>query len=84
MKNALPAIPKLKARSIDKGYHSSAEVQRKKCAPATAIITGRTFQIVRFNNEKFNHNLPGINLSGHIPKKMCNDCHKTEFITDRK
>jgi hypothetical protein len=41
---------------------------------------GRTFKIIRFTPEKFNHNLTGYKLEGAHAKKLCKDCHKPEFI----
>ena len=75
----------LKAR-IDqqKGYHSSAEVKGKQCATCHNDHHGLTFQILRFDKDKFIHTLTGYKLTGAHSKKKCADCHKPEFISDKK
>jgi len=67
-----------------KGYHSSAEVKSKECASCHNDHHGLTFQIIRFDKDKFNHNLSGYKLTGAHSKKKCEDCHKDAFISDAK
>ena len=67
-----------------KGYHSSAEVKGKQCASCHNDHHGLNFQILKFDKDKFNHNLTGYKLSVAHSKKKCTDCHKPEFITDKK
>lgn len=67
-----------------KGYHVSKEVQGKDCATCHSDHHGKTFQIVRFEPEKFNHTLSGFNLLGAHIKKKCKDCHVDKFIDDKK
>ncbi len=75
----------LKARvDIGKGYHSSAEAKGKSCTSCHSDHHGLAFQIIRFDKEKFNHNLTGFPLSGAHAKKQCKDCHKPDFITNGK
>lgn len=75
----------LKARvDQQKGYHSSAEVKGKQCITCHSDHHGLNFQILRFDKDKFNHNLTGYKLSGAHSKKKCADCHKAEFISDKK
>jgi len=75
----------IKAR-IDqkKGYHSSAEIKGKPCAGCHNDHHGVNFQIIRFDKNKFNHQLAGYTLNGAHTKKKCDDCHKTAFIKDKK
>jgi len=68
----------------NKGYHSSAEVKSKICTSCHSDHHGLNFQIIRFEKEKFNHNLTGFGLSGAHTKKECRDCHKAEFISNVK
>jgi hypothetical protein len=68
----------------NKGYHVSAEVKGKQCATCHNDHHGLTFQILRFDKDKFNHNLSGYKLTGAHSKKKCEDCHKAAFITDKK
>ena len=67
-----------------KGYHSSIEVKGKQCASCHNDHHGLNFQILRFDKDKFNHNLTGYKLSEPHSKKKCADCHKAEFIRDNK
>ena len=72
----------LKTRiDLGKGYHSSADVKGKKCSSCHSDHHGLNFQILRFDKDKFNHNLTGFPLSGAHAKKLCKDCHKPEFIS---
>ena len=73
----------LKARvDQNKGYHASAEIRGKKCVACHSDHHGVTFQIVRFNQQGFNHSLTGYELKGAHEKKACKDCHKPEFIAN--
>ena len=67
-----------------KGYHSSAQVKGKQCAGCHNDHHGLTFQIIRFDKDKFIHDLAGYRLTGAHAKKECTDCHKTKFIGDPK
>ncbi len=67
-----------------RGYHASAEVRGKSCVSCHNDHHGVNFQIVRFNKDKFNHDLTGFKLTGAHAKKTCTDCHKKEFITEGK
>jgi hypothetical protein len=67
-----------------KGYHVSAEVKSKQCASCHNDHHGLTFQIIRIDKDKFNHNLSGYKLTGAHSRKKCEDCHKPAFITDIK
>jgi hypothetical protein len=67
-----------------KGYHSSAAIRGKSCVICHNDHHGKTFEIIRFEKEKFDHNLAGYNLLGAHNKKKCEDCHKQEYIADQK
>ena len=64
-----------------KGYHASAEVRGKDCFSCHSDHHGRDFDIVRFDEEKFNHQLTGFNLTGAHQEVDCRSCHKSEWIT---
>ena len=75
----------LKVRiDLKKGYHSSAEVKGKQCASCHNDHHGVSFQILRFDKDKFNHILTGYKLEGAHSSKKCADCHKAAFISDSK
>ena len=72
----------LKSRIVEnKGYHSSMQVRGKECVSCNSDHHGVSFQIIRFDKDKFNHNLTGYPLTGAHAKKECMDCHKPDFIS---
>jgi len=75
----------LKARiDLQKGYHASAETRGKECVKCHSDHHGLNFQIIRFEKDKFNHDLTGYKLTGAHSKRQCVDCHKPEHISDQK
>jgi hypothetical protein len=65
----------------NKGYHASGEVKGKQCVVCHSDHHGLTFQIVRFDKSRFNHDLTGFQLLGAHAGKECKTCHKSEFIS---
>lgn len=63
-----------------KGYHASAQVAGKDCFSCHSDHHGRNFEIVRFDTEKFDHQLTGYKLTGAHLKQECAACHKDERI----
>ncbi len=70
--------------TLNKGYHSSVDVKGKQCAICHSEHHEKNFQIVRFDEKKFNHNLTGFQLIGAHSKKNCKDCHKPKYISSPK
>lgn len=70
--------------TLQKGYHVSSEVKGKNCIVCHSDHHGKNFQMIRFDVEKFEHNLAGYSLSVPHAKKDCKDCHAAKFITDQK
>ncbi len=70
---------------IDKraGFHFSKEVKGKDCATCHSEHHGRKFDMVRFDEENFDHGLTDYDLKGAHQKIDCRDCHKPDFISDR-
>ncbi len=66
------------------GYHSSSDVKGKNCSGCHNEHHGRTFRIVNFNPDKFDHKKAGFNLTGKHSNTDCKKCHKPDFITDNK
>jgi hypothetical protein len=69
---------------LKKGFHVSSDVKGKDCTLCHNDHHGKTFQLVRFDIEKFDHNLTGYSLSTPHAKKDCKDCHNIKFIKDQK
>ena len=57
-----------------KGYHASSEVAGKDCFACHSDHHGRNFEIVRFDKEKFNHQLTGYKLTGAHLRQDCKAC----------
>ena len=68
--------------SRNKGYHVSKDVKGKECATCHSDHNGRNFDMVRFNEKKFNHVLAGYELTGGHIKIDCRQCHKPDYIED--
>ncbi len=69
--------------NLGNGYHASAEVKGKNCAECHGEHFGRDFEIIRFDEKTFKHDLAGYKLEGKHTKIKCADCHKTEFIKNK-
>jgi len=67
-----------------KGYHSSKEVKAKDCFACHSEHHGRKFDMVRFDEKSFDHNLTGYKLEGQHKVIDCRDCHVPENIADAK
>lgn len=63
-----------------KGYHASSEVVGKDCFACHSEHHGRGFEIVRFDEEKFNHQLTGYKLTGAHLEADCKACHNRDLI----
>ena len=66
------------------GYHASGEVRGKECASCHSDHHGRNFDMVRFDEKNFNHNLTGYELTGAHRKTDCRKCHLPDYIEDRE
>lgn len=64
------------------GYHASNEVSGKDCATCHSEHHGRRFDMVRFDEVNFNHNLTGYRLTGAHQKIDCRQCHLPDFIDE--
>ncbi|MEZ4987704.1 MAG: hypothetical protein R2795_22190 [Saprospiraceae bacterium] len=70
----------LKAKT---GYHYAKDVRGKDCATCHSDHHGRNFDMVRFDEDNFNHRLTGYELKGSHKTADCRACHQPDFITDR-
>lgn len=67
-----------------KGYHVSIEVKSKDCFKCHSEHHGRKFDMVRFDQEKFNHELAGYKLDGKHAEIDCKKCHVSDFIVNKE
>ncbi len=63
-----------------KGYHASKDVSGKDCFACHSEHHGRNFEIIRFDANRFDHQLTGYPLTGAHQKQECVACHKKENI----
>ncbi len=70
--------------NFKRGYHSNNEVIEKKCWDCHGEHFGRNFQIVRFDEEKFDHNLAGFDLKGSHKDLDCKECHNKYMIANEE
>ncbi|MCB9208041.1 MAG: cytochrome C [Ignavibacteriales bacterium] len=68
----------------ERGFHSSSEVLSKDCWSCHGEHFGRTFQIVRFDKDGFDHNKSGFELKGKHKEIKCEDCHNSKHILVEK
>ncbi len=66
--------------SQKKGFHGNTTVVSKSCIECHSDHHGRKFDMVRFNEDKFDHNLTGYALEGKHKDIDCKKCHKPENI----
>ncbi|HFA47731.1 MAG TPA: cytochrome c family protein [Bacteroidetes bacterium] len=65
-----------------KGFHASSEVKGKDCITCHSEHHGRKFDMIRFDEDSFDHSLTGYDLTGAHKKIDCRDCHKPDFISN--
>ncbi len=66
----------------NEGYHVSVDVKGKDCARCHSDHHGRNFDMVRFDEKNFNHNLAGYELTGAHKRIDCRQCHKADYVGD--
>ena len=67
----------------ERGYHTSLDVKNKDCFQCHSEHHGRKFEMVRFNEDNFDHDLTGYNLDGKHEVIDCKKCHVSDFIADK-
>lgn len=66
----------------NKGYHADRSVRRQDCFACHSEHHGRRFDMVRFDQDNFDHNLTGYELEGQHDEIDCRECHKADYIAD--
>ena len=67
-----------------RGYHSSSEVKNEDCFKCHGEHFGRDFTIIRFDKNKFDHNLTAFSLLGKHKETKCESCHQSKFIESKE
>lgn len=68
----------------NRGYHTSVEVKSKNCTNCHSDHHGLKFDLVRFDEKKFDHTLTGYTLEGKHKTIDCRDCHQPQYIADKE
>ena len=66
------------------GYHANADVIKQDCFECHSEHHGRKFDMVRFNEDAFDHDLTGYELEGKHESVDCKKCHVSENIADKE
>ena len=64
------------------GYHSSQEVRSKECVDCHSEHHGRNFDMMRFDQDNFDHDLTTYTLEGQHDVIDCRECHNPDYIQD--
>ncbi len=67
-----------------KGYHVSDVVTSINCFECHSDHHGRKFDIIRFDESEFDHDLTGYELLGAHQDPKCADCHKDAHISKKE
>ncbi len=67
-----------------KGFHAHPSTSKKNCIECHSDHHGRKFDMVRFDQEKFDHSLTGYTLEGKHKTIDCRKCHTPDNIHDTK
>lgn len=70
--------------TADRGLHAHPDTRSKDCFSCHSEHHGRKFDMVRFNQDNFDHSLTGYDLEGQHDAIECRDCHKKEFIEEQE
>ena len=66
---------------LGRGYHSSSEVTEKNCINCHSEHHGKKFDMTRFDEDAFDHDLTGYPLQGQHAIIDCRDCHMPDHIS---
>jgi nitrate/TMAO reductase-like tetraheme cytochrome c subunit len=66
----------------DHGYHASRDVKNKDCFECHSDHHGRKFDMVRFDEDNFDHDLTEYTLEGQHDVIDCRKCHVPDNIKD--
>jgi len=67
----------------NRGFHSDSSVEKKDCFECHSEHHGRKFDMIRFDEDDFNHNQTGYALEGEHEVIDCRECHVSDFIQNK-
>ena len=68
----------------NRGFHASKDVVKKDCFVCHSEHHGRKFDMVRFDEDNFNHNKTGYELEGKHEVVDCRKCHTSDNIQNNE
>ncbi|MCF6269184.1 MAG: cytochrome C [Melioribacteraceae bacterium] len=68
----------------NRGYHSSSGVKGKDCFECHGEHFGRDFDVIRFDEKKFDHSQTKFELTGKHSEIECSKCHTAKYIKIEK
>ncbi|MBT8275188.1 MAG: cytochrome c family protein [Bacteroidia bacterium] len=66
----------------NQGYHANRNVRNKDCFECHSDHHGRNFDMIRFDENSFNHDLTGYALEGKHEEVDCRKCHTPDNIAN--
>ena len=66
----------------NRGFHVSSEVTSKTCTECHNDHHGIKFNMIRFDEDSFDHDLAGYPLEGNHAIIDCKECHQPDYIAD--
>ena len=66
----------------NRGFHAFEAVAEQNCTVCHNEHHGRKFEMIRFDENTFDHSMTGYDLDGEHGIQECRACHKSEFIKD--
>lgn len=64
----------------NRGFHANSQVENQSCTKCHSEHHGRKFDMIRFDEQNFNHNRTGYALEGAHKSVDCKKCHAPENI----
>lgn len=68
--------------SEKRGFHASKDAKSKQCIDCHSDHHGRKFEMTRFDQDNFNHDLTSYKLEDKHAEIDCRDCHQPSHIAD--
>ncbi len=68
----------------NKGYHANTKIAKQDCFECHSDHHGLKFDMVRFDQDNFNHDLTGYELEGQHDVIDCKECHMPDNIQNNE